>query len=288
MVGIQRLRLVAWIAPAFLLALVAAFILAPWSFKDKLDAIPYGLDPQRPSHTDFFGGTHLPGEDWLRQNIPGFAAFDPVTPTQLSLEARKVGMYVGFLAVWIYLLLLGRGRAKGMPQWYFLLALVIFVGIMGFDGFNAFFYDLKVIPHLYTPRLDLRLFTGLLCGYAFAGILLPVVNYSLWRENDARPIIENWKHFAGGFVALALVYLATSSGLGILLYPLSIIASASVLILVTLLNLVFLLSLFRKEYTAVGWRDALNPFAAGVVLTIVELGFLSLARYAVMGNAVLP
>ncbi|HEX7588579.1 MAG TPA: DUF2085 domain-containing protein [Anaerolineae bacterium] len=288
MTGIRSPRLRAWLAPGFLLALVAVFLVAPWSFKDKLNAIPYGLDPQRPSHTDFFGGTHLPGEDWLREHVPGFSAFDPVNPAQLSLEARKVGMYVGFMAVWIYLMWLGRGRAKGMPAWYFLLAFVIFIGIMGFDGFNAFFYDLKFIPHLYEPRLDLRLFTGLLCGYAFAGILVPVLNFSLWQENDSRPIIENWKQFVGGFIPLAIVYAVTASGLGILLYPLSIIASASVLILVALLNVVFLLSLFRKEYTAVTWRDALNPFAAGVILAIVELGVLSLARYAVLGNTPLP
>jgi hypothetical protein len=284
----QRVKLAAWLAPGFLLALVAAFILAPWSFKDKLDAIPYGIDPQRPSHTDFFGGTHLPGEDWLRQNIPGFGEIDPSTPIQLSLEARKVGMYVGFMAVWIYLIWLGRGRAKGMPPWYFLLAFVIFIGIMGFDGFNAFFYDLKIIPHLYTPRLDLRLFTGLLCGYAFAGILVPVVNFSLWQQNDTRPLIGNWREFVGGFVPLGIVYAATASGLGILLYPLSIIASASVLILVALLNLVFLLSIFRKEYTAITWRQALNSFAGGVALAIVELSVLSLARYAVLGNTPLP
>ena len=276
------------IAPAFLLALGALFLLAPFPFKAKLDAIPYGIDPQRPSHTHFFGGTHLPGEDWLRQNIPGFAAFDPETPMQLSLEARKVGMYVGFLAVWIYLILLGRGRVKGMPPWYILLTLVIFVGIMGFDGFNAFFYDLKVIPHLYEPRLDLRLGTGLLCGYAFAGILIPVVNYSLWRDNDTRPVIEDWKVFAGGFIPLAIVYVVTFSGWGILLYPLSIISSASVLILVALINVVFVISLFRKEYIAVTWRDALNPFAAGIALAIVELGFLSAVRYLLLGNTPLP
>lgn len=277
-----------WLAPAFLLALGALFLLAPFPFKAKLDAIPYGIDPQRPSHTHFFGGTHLPGEDWLRQNIPGFAAFDPETPMQLSLEARKVGMYVGFLAVWIYLIALGRGRVKGMPPWYILLTLVIFVGIMGFDGFNAFFYDLKVIPHLYEPRLDLRLFTGLLCGYAFAGILIPVVNYSLWSDNDTRPVIEDWKVFVGGFIPLAMVYVVTFSGWGILLYPLSIISSASVLILVALINVVFVISLFRKEYTAITWRDALNPFAVGIALAIVELGFLSLVRYLLLGNTLLP
>jgi hypothetical protein len=273
-------RLQRWLAPAFLIALGAAFILAPFPLKDKLDAIPFGIDPQRPSHTYFFGGTPLPGLEWLA----------PAEPVKLSLEARKVGMYVGFLAIWLYLLVLGRGRAKGMAPPAILLTLVIFVGIMGLDGFNAFFYDLKFLPHLYAPRLDLRLGTGLLCGYAFAGILLPVVNYSLWRDasRDARPIIANWKQFLGGFGVLAIVYVLNASGVGILLYPLSIIASASVLILVALINVVFLLSIFAKEGSASTWRDALNPFAAGVAFALVELGLLSLLRYAVMGTTVLP
>ena len=273
-------RLQRWLAPAFLIALGAAFILAPFPLKDKLDAIPFGIDPQRPSHTYFFGGTPLPGLEWLA----------PAEPVKLSLEARKVGMYVGFLAIWLYLLVLGRGRAKGMAPPAILLTLVIFVSIMGLDGFNAFFYDLKFLPHLYAPRLDLRLGTGLLCGYAFAGILLPVVNYSLWRDasRDARPIIANWKQFLGGFGVLAIVYVLNASGVGILLYPLSIIASASVMILVALINVVFLLSIFAKEGSASTWRDALNPFAAGVAFALVELGLLSLLRYAVMGTTVLP
>ena len=277
-----------WLAPALLIALGALFLLAPFPFKAKLDAIPYGLDPQRPGHTHFFGDTHFPGEDWARENIPGFAAFDPVEPMQLSLEARKVGMYVGFLAVWIYMLWLGRVRAKGMPAPWILVLLIIFVGVMGFDGFNAFFYDLKFVPHLYTPRLDLRLATGLLCGYAFAGILTPVVNYTLWRDNDTRPILADAKQFFGAFIALAIVYVLTASGWGILVYPLSIISSFSVLILVALINMVFLITLFRKEYSCVTWRDALNPFTLAIVFALCELGALSTLRYIVLGNTPLP
>ncbi len=32
-----------WIGPAFLVAVVAVFIVAPWSFKGKLDAVCYGI-----------------------------------------------------------------------------------------------------------------------------------------------------------------------------------------------------------------------------------------------------
>ena len=136
--------------------------------------------------------------------MPGFAALDPEEPVKLPLEARDFGMYVGFIAVWAYLSAIGRGRVKGMPPAPILVTLVLFVGVMGLDGVNAFVYDLQknlpMVPYLYEPRLQLRLATGLLTGIAFGGILTPVVNFSLWRAEDNRPIIANWKQV---LVALA-------------------------------------------------------------------------------------
>ena len=201
-------------------------------------------------------------------------------------------MYVGFIAVWAYLTVIGRGRAKGMPPAPILLALVLFVGVMGVDGVNATAFDLHknlpMIPFLYEPRLQLRLATGFLTGIAFAGILTPVVNFSLWRADDNRPIIENWKQVLVALAISGVLFIANESRLGILLYPFAIITSASVPILVGLINMVFLLSLFRKEGLAVTWFDALNPFAAGVFLGLIELGVLSLMRYAVLGTTILP
>ncbi len=40
---VNRARWVSWIAPAFLLALVAVFLAAPWSLKIKLDAVCFGI-----------------------------------------------------------------------------------------------------------------------------------------------------------------------------------------------------------------------------------------------------
>jgi len=37
------LRVAAWIAPVFLVALVAAFVLAPWSLMDKLQGVCFGI-----------------------------------------------------------------------------------------------------------------------------------------------------------------------------------------------------------------------------------------------------
>lgn len=213
---------------------------------------------------------------------------------KLSIEARDFGIYAGFLLMWAYLAILGRGRASGVPSVSILVTLVLFVFVMGFDGLNAFFYDTSFLqmpiqlPYLYMPRLELRLGTGLLCGIAFAGILIPVVNSTLWRDTDPRPIFGGWKQFLGGLAILALVFALNETESGIFLYPFSILSAVSVIILLALINMVFVISFFRGNKPVVNLREALNPFAAGVLLTLVELGTLSAMRYAVLGTATLP
>lgn len=43
MIQDRRAGIATWIAPTFLLALVAVFIVAPWSLKGKLDAVCFGI-----------------------------------------------------------------------------------------------------------------------------------------------------------------------------------------------------------------------------------------------------
>ncbi len=43
MIQDRRASIVAWLAPAFLLGLVAVFVAAPWSLKGKLDAVCFGI-----------------------------------------------------------------------------------------------------------------------------------------------------------------------------------------------------------------------------------------------------
>lgn len=40
---VKRVRWASWIAPVFLLALVAVFLAAPWALKVKLDAVCFGI-----------------------------------------------------------------------------------------------------------------------------------------------------------------------------------------------------------------------------------------------------
>ncbi|MGH2521593.1 MAG: DUF2085 domain-containing protein, partial [Anaerolineales bacterium] len=119
-------------------------------------AIAFGICPQRPSHSLFFGGQPMP------------------------IEARMGGMFGGFLIGAAYFIAIGRGRAWRFPGRVVTTTLAGFIALMGVDGLNAFLFDLH-LPHLYAPWLPLRLATGLLAGLAFAGFMVPAFNATVWH-----------------------------------------------------------------------------------------------------------
>lgn len=202
------------------------------------------------------------------------------------------GIFAGFLVAWVLAVSTGRGRAVATPPPWLLTTFLAFITIMGFDGVNATLFDLSgaglPVPFLYAPRLDLRLATGLLCGIAMAGIILPIVNYALWRERQPIPVFSDARDLAALMVWNAIVFVLVASGSGLFFYPLSLLGVLGVVFLVAALNIVWVLALFRREARASHWRDAINPFAASIFFTGLELGAMSLLRYAVLGTTVLP
>lgn len=201
-------------------------------------------------------------------------------------------MFAGFLSSWALSLLLRRGRSVLMPPPWMLVTFVAFITVMGFDGVNATLFDLNTagvpVPYLYAPRLDARLATGLLTGIAMAGIILPFVNFAIWREKKAEPIFGDLLDLATLLIWNVIIYLAVVSGSGLLLIPVSLLGVLGVIALVGALNIVLLLSLLRRPASARHWWETLNPIAAAVLLSGLELGALSLLRYALFGTAVLP
>lgn len=210
----------------------------------------------------------------------------------MPLEARMYGIFAGFLLTWGIAQILKRGRAVLMASPWMLAVFGVFIVLMGLDGINATLFDLNgtgiPVPFLYSPRLDLRLGTGLLAGIAMGGIMLPVVNYALWRDGHAQPIFSDVRDLATVVVWNAILYLSVVSGSGLFLYPASLLGVLGVIALLGALNLVFLMSILRRTGAARNLWETLNPAAASILLTAVELGGLSLVRYALLGTTVLP
>ena len=238
---------------------VVVFILLPWSLQQKLFAVPYGIDPQRPSHTYVLGGQQMP------------------------LEARKTGMFGGFLLVYLALLAAGRTRAAAFPPRRILAVLLGFVAVMAIDGLNATFFDLGW-PHLYAPDLRLRLATGLLMGLTMAALLLPAINGSLWRDISDVPSLSGIKDVAALLFLCGAFFLLVDARPAILYYAISILAVAGLICELAVINLVFLLIVARRVGTAGTATDVLLLMAPALGLAACELALMSIVRYATIGS----
>ncbi|GIW12533.1 MAG: hypothetical protein KatS3mg061_3590 [Dehalococcoidia bacterium] len=242
-----------WLPSAVLGLLGLGLLVTPLPLLEKLRILSAGVCAQRPSHSLLFGGVQPP------------------------LESRMIGIYGGFAVAVITLLLAGRGRTTGMPRLPVLFLSLLFIAALGFDGFNALFFDLH-LPHAYPPQNWLRLVTGTLCGLGIALLVLPVVNFALWRQGDPRalvgvPGLGGLLAIEAGFVALVL------TGWGGLLYPVSLLAVAGVGGLLGVVNLLLVLALLQREGQARFLSDLLGPFALAATLAVAELLLLASLRF---------
>jgi uncharacterized membrane protein len=221
-------------------------------------AMAFGICPQRPSHSLFFGGVQMP------------------------IEARMGGIFAGFVLTAMTLGVMGRGRAWQMPDPKWTVLLVGLVALMGADGANAFLYDLG-LPHLYTPTLAVRLATGLLTGIAAAAFVVPAFNSTVWRAGPNIAPLASPAHLLAVLVPSGLYLLAGLSGWPPLLYPLSAIAVFGVPALLGALGTVLFASFTGRANQATRWRTALPLVFGGLLLAGLLLGSFSGIRLALFG-----
>jgi uncharacterized membrane protein len=221
-------------------------------------AIAFGICPQRPSHSLFFGGVQMP------------------------IEARMGGIFAGFVLTALTLGVLGRARAWQMPSRGWTVILVGLVLLMGLDGGNAFLFDLG-LPHLYTPALPLRLATGLLTGLAATAFVMPAFNATVWDAGPAITPLARPTHFLAVLVPVGLYLAGGLSGWSPLLYPLSILAVTGVPILLGALGTVLYANFTGRANRAMDWRSALPLVLGGLLLAGLLLGTVSAVRLALFG-----
>lgn len=228
-------------------AAVAALVFLPGAtFIERLRALDGGICAQLPGHSFFPGGQQLP------------------------LCSRNTGIYTGFALGFLTLLGTGRIRSSQLPSRWVAVALLALVGLMGVDGFNSLFLDLR-LPHLYQPQNPLRLLTGLGAGVAMVAFITPVTNGLLWRMDDARPSFRSFGQVALVLPALLLAFLAIASQTAWLLYPVAVLSTLGLVMALTLVNMVFLVSLTPLMGRFTRWRQVFPVFSLCVTLAVIEL-----------------
>jgi len=210
---------------------------------------------------------------------------------QLPLCARCSGMYLGAVTGLVFQSIIGWKRLK-IPHWSIITLLVVFVVAFGIDGSNSYLYLLKQvspgilsnIPNLYVPNNSLRLLTGSGMGLGMAVMLFPAFNQTIWAKGEEKPAISGWKTFGlllGIQVVLDLLVLTDSP---IVLYPLAIISTLGVWLLLTLVYCMVWVMIMGQDNEFMNLRQLWLPLLAGLTIAMIQTAAVDALRFWLTGT----
>ncbi|MEI8308411.1 MAG: DUF2085 domain-containing protein [Chloroflexales bacterium] len=198
---------------------------------------------------------------------------------QFPLCARNSGIYMSFLLTLGYIYAIGRGRAGRIPPWPITAALILFIVIMGVDGFNSLFVDIGQ-PHLYTPDNFLRTLTGMGMGISIAVLLHIVLNMTL-RKNveDTLPVLRTWWELLGIMAVNLLALAAIYANLGIMFWPLAFTAFFGITGVLYMLALMLTSLFMGYEGSITSLRQLALPATVAIIPTLIILAAMSYLRF---------
>lgn len=230
------------------------FLALPWSVEHKAHLALHGLCAQRPSHTYTFDGRLLP------------------------FDARMEGIYSGFLVTTVVLFMSGAHRWCRPPSFSRLALIAILGGVMALDGFNSFLKDLA-LPYLYEPKNWLRLITGMTSGIVLGFALCFLTASSIWKVVDTRrQTLDQLRTVVLVAMLWIPIGLAIMSGWGPLYVPLTLMFIFAASLALTMLSLVVLVILRKRDFTFAGLGSLGGYGLAAVVLAVILMGLLSAGR----------
>lgn len=257
-------RLTAVLVALAVFIILFAIVLPPSTLLGKADVVGYAICHRLPERSFFLNGRQLP------------------------LCARCTGTFLGAVIGLVAMLLLGRRRASRLPPISILIVLVFFIGFWAFDGLNSYMTFFPGAPNLYEPQNWLRLTTGMLNGLALIIIVFPIFNYTLWRDTTRDSVIKNAWELLAILPVVALLIWIIQAEIKYLLYPLAILSSLGVLMMLVVINSMVATVILGREGQAKKWSQALVPLTIGTALAILEVTAMVLLRAYLTAELGLP
>ncbi len=247
-----------------LLAIAVGILLGVWLFftppglLGKADAVGYAVCHRIGSRSFFMGDRQTP------------------------LCARCNGMYLGAAAGLIYQL--RRKRAGGMPPLKISLVLGLFLVAFGLDGVNSYLRFFPAAPGLYAPQNWLRLTTGIGLGLGMAAIVYPTFNQTIWRDWNGKPALGRWSDLAAVLATGAVLGLAMYSENPLLVYPLAVLGSATILAILSLVYTLVWVLMRRKENRFLTSEEITPYVIAGFGTSLLQIAVMDAGRYWLTGT----
>ena len=202
--------------------------------------------------------------------------------TQFPLCARCSGTFIGAVLGLAYQAAFGR-KGKMPPT----LVLVLFGALAlawVLDGSNSFLMLLPIGRSVYTTTNLSRLLTGTGMGLAISVVLRPAFIQTIYTTWEEESVFDDWKKLLGLLLAAALLDVLLLLEIPWILYPLALIGSFGVVILLVAIYTMVWVMITNHENRYARLRDAWVPLAAGYITALLQIGVFDLLRYLWTGT----
>jgi len=248
-----------WILLGILCAAVIIWLrLTPPGLLGKADAIGYAVCHRIDSHSLHIGERQMP------------------------LCVRCSGMYLGAMLGLIYQFI--QGKKGAYPPLKTIIIMAVLVLAFAIDGSNSYIHFFPGVNGLYEPQTWSRMVTGMGMGLAMAAAVVPAFHQTVWRSWKEVSGLTSWKQLGLLFVLAGLTILAALSESAWLLYPLALISSAGVPVLLTMIYSMVLVMIFKKENFYERFDQMWMPLMGGALIALLQIGAFDLVRYLWTGT----
>src|SRR5690606_34565284 len=117
-----------------------------------------------------------------------------------------------------------------------------------------------------------------------AAILVPVVNQTLWQQYDVRPALQGWRQFLPLLLLAGVMDLLVLSENPLVLYPLALLSSTGVVMILTLVYLVVWVMIARNDNRFTNYRQLWVPLLAGFATAILQILVIDGGRFWLTGT----
>jgi uncharacterized membrane protein len=204
---------------------------------------------------------------------------------QMPVCARCTGQYLGAM-LGLAFFVRYRPHRTGRPGWIIIGILIAFVAGYALDGINSYIHLIPNLSrfYLYEPSNLLRLVTGTGLGIGLSVMLYPAFSEVIWKQRDARPVLEGIRDFGILLISGMVVDLLVLSENPLILYPLALISAGGILILLTAVYTMVVVMVFKTENAYENASQLVIPLIAGFIIALGQIAILDFLRFSLTGN----
>jgi uncharacterized membrane protein len=204
---------------------------------------------------------------------------------QIPVCARCTGQYLGAVLGLTFFIRV-RPHRTGRPSWTIIGILIAFVSAYTLDGLNSYIHLIPNLSrfYLYEPSNLLRLVTGTGLGIGLSVMLYPAFSEVIWKQRDARPVLEGIRDFSILLVLGAIVDLLVLIENPLILYPLALISAGGILMLLTMVYTMVVVMVFKSENTYENKSQLVIPLIAGFIIALTQIAVLDFLRFLMTGT----